>query len=140
MDWQFDGYNYLARLSKGELLSESLSEFADKQKIKGGWISGVGGAAWAEVGFYNLDTRQYAWQKLDQLLEIVSLSGSLAWRNGQPSLHLHGAFAGHNMQTYGGHVKELEVGGTCEIFIHVWNTGPLSRSLSEETGLKLLDL
>lgn len=140
MQWQFDGYNYLIRVDKGEQLVAALTEFAGKQNVAGGWVSGVGGALWAEVGFYNLDIKQYAWRRLDQLLEIVSLSGTLAWSNNQPVLHLHGVFSDQNMQLYGGHVKELEVGGTCEIFLHVWNKSQLSRSHSEEIGLKLLDL
>jgi predicted DNA-binding protein with PD1-like motif len=113
MTQQFDGYNYLVRLEKGELLVESLLRFVTEQKISGGWISGIGGATWAEVGFYDLTAQHYRWKKLDQLLEITSLQGNVAWDGDDPFLHLHGTFSDGTMQSFGGHVKELETGGTC---------------------------
>jgi uncharacterized protein len=140
MTFQFDGYNYLVRLEKGELLVESLLQFAKEQKISGGWISAVGGALSAEIGFYDLAAQHYIWKKLDTLLEIASLQGNLAWDASEPVLHLHGSLSDKTLQTYSGHIKEIEVGGTCEIFVHVWNKDELSRTLDDQTGLNLLDL
>jgi predicted DNA-binding protein with PD1-like motif len=140
MTYQFDGYNYLLRLNKGEQLVACLTDFVREQGVAGGWVSGIGGALAAELGFYDLVAQHYRWKKLDQLLEITSLQGNIAWDNEEPFLHLHGTFSGVDMQTIGGHVKELTVGGTCEIFLHAWNKDRLKRSPDNETGLKLLDL
>lgn len=136
----FDGYNYLVRLEKGELLIESLVAFMKEQQIKGGWISAIGGALSAELGFYDLTAQHYSWKKYDDLMEIISLQGNAAWDGENPVLHLHGSFSDQSMQPYSGHVKELVVAGTCEVFLHVWNKGQLKRSHDEPTGLKLLDL
>jgi uncharacterized protein len=140
MSHDFDGYNYLLRLEKGELLVAGLLSFMRKQKITGAWVSGIGGATWAELGFYDLAAQHYRWKKLDQLLEITSLQGNMAWEGDEPFVHLHGSFSDGSMQSFGGHVKELEVAGTCELFIHVWNKDKLTRSQDPKTGLKLLDL
>jgi predicted DNA-binding protein with PD1-like motif len=140
MKQQFDGYNWLVRLEKGERLVERLRGLVVAEHIKGGWVSSVGAATRAELGYYHLDKQQYEWKKFQQTLEIVSLQGNIAWHEDKPFLHLHGVFSDPDMKTYGGHVRELEVAGTCEVFIHIWNKGQLKRAQSVEAGLKLLNL
>ncbi|MDB5163663.1 MAG: hypothetical protein JWS12_280 [Candidatus Saccharibacteria bacterium] len=102
---------------------------------------GLGAARWAEIGTYNLETKDYKWQKLDGPLEIISLQGNVAWEGDEPVLHIHGTFSDDKLQTYGGHIKELEISATCEIFMHHWwGEDRLTRLPDDETGLKLLDL
>lgn len=144
MTWRFDGYNWLVRLDKGELLIESLTRLVKEQNVTGAWISGIGGAVWAELGFYDLDSKQYTWKKLDQPMEITGLQGNVAWDNprssGEPVLHIHGMLSNKQMQAFGGHIKELEVAATCEILLHRWYDQDLVRSQDVEVGLNLLDL
>ena len=139
MKHKFDGYNYLVRLEKGEKLVESLLSFAKQQKIAGAWISAIGAVSNIELGFYDLNAQSYKWQSFDQDLEITSLNGSLAWEGEEPIVHLHGTFSDEQMKSVGGHIKEAEIAGTCELFIHVWNSDQLHRNLDVGTGLKLLD-
>lgn len=144
MTFRFDGYNHLVRLQKGELLAENLLKLVSEQKITGAWITGLGGAMWAEVGFYDITTQHYRWKKFDQPLEILSLQGNIAWEvsptGGQPLLHIHGTFGDEHMNAFGGHVKELQVAGTCELLLHRWYEETLTRSHDAMTGLKLLDV
>ncbi len=142
MTGRFDEYNHVLRLEKGELLVASLLGYARQQDVTSGWVMGLGGALWAELGCYDLETREYKWKKLDQLLEITSLQGNFAQDDqGETMLHLHGSFSDTDMQAYGGHIKELAVAATCEVFIHGWfDKEPLRRTLDDEIGLKLLDL
>lgn len=140
MTYSFDGYNWLVRFERGELLVEGLTKLISKENIRGAWVSGLGGAEWAELGFYNLDTKAYEWKKLDQLLEITSLQGNVAWQDDKPVLHLHGTFSDQSLAAFGGHVKELAVGGTCEILLHRWYEAGLSRAHDDSTGLSVLDL
>jgi uncharacterized protein len=144
MKYKFDGYNWLVRLERGELLVEQLTQLAKDENITGAWLSGLGAAEWAELGFYNLHSKAYSWKRFDQLMEITSLQGNVAWsagqQKGEPVIHLHGTFSDENMQAFGGHVKELKVGGTCEILLHRWYEGKLQRSRDSETGLELLNI
>lgn len=140
MKWQYDGYNWLVRLEKGELLTKNLKKLVIDQKINGAWISGLGGALWADLGYYNLDSKEYQWKKINNLLEITNLQGNVAWQNGEPILHIHGTFSDREMNAYGGHIKELAVGGTCEVLIHRWNKDQLNRLQNDEIGLALLDV
>lgn len=140
MTSRFDGYNWILRLDRGELLIESLTAFAKEKDVKGGFISGLGAAQSAELSFYHLDKKEYSMKKFDGLMEITGLNGNLAWKNNEPIWHIHATLADENLQAIGGHVKELKVGGTLELFLHVIIDGGLNRKHSEEAGLDLLDL
>jgi len=140
MTYNFDGYNYLIRLEKGEHLAASLEQFMRETGIEGAWVSGVGGALEATVGFYNLETKQYQWKTFDQLQEILSLQGNLAHsEQGEMMFHLHGVFAGDNYQAIGGHIKDLVAGATVELFVHRAYQ-PMHRKMDQNIGLQLLDL
>ncbi len=137
----FDGYNYTLRFDRGEKLVESLLAFVREQKIKGGWIVGLGGLSEAELGYYNLGFKNYHWKKYQTLLELASLTGNIAWNGDELALHLHATVSDTDMNTYGGHFKEGIVSGTAEIFIHSWLAQEkLKREHDEDTGLNLLDL
>ena len=140
MTYKFDGFNWLVRLHKGDLLIKSVAEIARKENVAGAWVMGLGAAAWAEVGFYDLKKQEYRWKKLDKTLEITSLQGNIGWEGDEPAIHIHGTFADENMQAFGGHVKELEAAGTVEILLHRWYDSKIQRKHDGETGLKLLDI
>lgn len=140
MEVNYDGYNWLVRLSKGELLVENLTELVISENIGGGWVSGIGAALDAELGYYDLENKTYNWKRMNQLLEITSLQGNIAWDGDKPVIHLHGTFSNEKMQAFGGHVRELQVAGTVEVMIHKWYGEPLTRNLDKDTGLKRLEL
>jgi uncharacterized protein len=139
MTYKFDGYNYLVRLQRGEQLVSSLNELAEKENLDGAWLQAVGGAEKLTLGFYDLEAQEYRWQDFEELVEIASLSGNLAWVEGKPYWHLHGVFGDREYRSLSGHVRDLTVGGTCEIFIHPLRE-KITRSPDDETGLKLLDI
>lgn len=144
MTYTHDGFNYLVRLEKGELMMQSLQQLVRDEYIAGAWISGLGAALWCELGFYHLDAHEYSFKRIDPAagaLEITSLQGNVSWMNDEPKLHIHGSFSDEKMQGYGGHVKELAVGGTCEVFLHMLQGDQkLTRALDTESGLPLLQL
>lgn len=136
----FDGYNHILRFNKGESLRESLIAYLKEQDIQGGWVSGIGSALSVELGYYNVEKKEYQWQKFDKVMEVTGLQGTVALdESGQPVMHVHGTFSDDKYQTVGGHVKDLTVGGTLELFIHR-TYKPLHRKTDPETALQLLDL
>lgn len=124
-------------LQLGDKLQEKLGEHARKHELVSAWVEGLGGAKSMTLGYYNIEQRQYTWKDFDEVHEILKLSGNLAWVDGEPVWHIHGAFSNSEFNTVGGHVKELVVGATCELFITPLDA-PLTRVFDDETGLKLL--
>jgi predicted DNA-binding protein with PD1-like motif len=128
------------RLDRGEKLIENLNQLAMSENLQSAWLQGLGGAQSVELGFYDLETQQYNWRTFAKLMEITSLQGNLAWIDDQPKWHVHGALSGRDFGAIGGHVKELVVGGTCEIRLSFLGDIPLRRRTDTATGLQLLDL
>lgn len=140
MKYSFDGFNYLIRLDKGEDLMATLERFVDETKLEGAWISGLGAALSATLGFYDLDKQEYHWQDFGGLREVASLSGNLAFdQQGKLVVHLHGVLSDRQFSTVGGHVKDLTAGATLELFVHRAYR-PTKRLPSEALGLQVLDL
>jgi predicted DNA-binding protein with PD1-like motif len=140
MTYSFDGYNYLIRLELGERLAEHMHKFFAETKIDGGWISGLGAATEVMLGFYSLEAKEYQWKTFSQDLEVTALQGNIArGEDDKVMFHLHGTFSGKDYQSISGHIKDLAVGGTLELFIHRSHQ-PLQRKRDDATGLQLLDL
>lgn len=140
MTYSFNGYNYLVKLEKGERLHENVIAFAHAAKLQSAWVSGIGGALTATLGYYDLDAKTYIWKDFDDLREVVSLSGNIAFNeDGAMQLHAHGVLSDRSFKTVGGHIKDLVTGATLELFIHP-SYKPMRRKADPEVGLQTLDL
>lgn len=129
------------RLDRDEEVYESLKKFANDEDIKGAYFFGIGSAKEVELGFYDLQKKEFSWADDKQTLEITGLQGNIAWDGDKPAIHIHGTFSDSENKVEGGHVKKLVVGATCELFIHAWfKNQKLTRTENTDTGLKLLDL
>lgn len=125
-------------LERGEELMQVLNDYATKHKPASAWVQvGVGGAESAVLSFYDFETQEYIDRAFDEPLEILSLQGDLAWIDSQPIWHIHGVFGRSDYSTIGGHVKELPIALTGEVYITTTDT-PLTRRYDGVTGLKLL--
>ena len=107
--------------------------------MEGGFITGIGAVLEAELGYYDLPSKRYAWKKFSNTQEIVSLTGSISTSENKLNLHAHIVLSDEHYQAHGGHLKEATVGGTCEILLRRFDT-KLQRQYDKETGLNLLDL
>lgn len=136
----FDGFNYIVRLDEGQRFSEIFEEFASKTDLEGAWVSIIGGALEAELGFYDLGSKKYYWKTFKGLYEITGINGTFALgANGKLAYHLHGTLADKNYQVIGGHVKDFVAAATVEVFVHR-TYKPLKRMQDATTGLQILDL
>lgn len=130
----------MVRLQKGEQLIASLTKLVETENIPSCWVSIIGGASIVTLKFYDLEKKEYLSKRFDEDLEITGIQGNLAWVDGKPTFHLHGTFSKRDFTAFGGHVEDLTVAGTCEVFLHKWYAGNLTRSKDNEVGLNLLDL
>lgn len=130
---------YILRFDKDEVLIAQLTKFAKDQRIKAAWFTALGAASGAELGYYNLESQQYQWHTVSKLSEITNLTGNIAWQNDQPVVHAHVTLTDETLKAYGGHIKELVVGGTCEVYLRILDK-PLTRKFDKAVGLNLLAL
>ncbi len=132
---------FMIRLSRGEKVMRSLVDFCAKRGISSGVLQGIGAVCNAEIGYYDLKKREYVFKNFPEDREVAAMQGNIALVDGKPFVHAHALLSAgdDSLGVVGGHVREMEVAVTLEVFLTPFNA-PLSRAHDEEIGLKLLDL
>jgi predicted DNA-binding protein with PD1-like motif len=118
---------------------ERLTSLADDRGIRAARVEGIGAAGNAEIGFYDLERKDYDRITLNEELEVVSALGNLGTLDGSPRAHIHAAFGRRDGSLVGGHLFEARVGATLELFVATYR-GELPREMDDQIGLPLLDL
>ncbi len=127
---------YVVRIDLNEEIVESLGRLCEQEGIRLARVSAIGAANGGEIGVYDLASRTYHREELEEFMEITSLSGSVTTMEGKPYIHLHATLADANHAVHGGHVIRLRVGATCEMFVDVLE-GSVDRKRDEALGINL---
>jgi uncharacterized protein len=130
---------FIIRLDKGELVHDSLQAFCEKEGFKSGWFTALGAINKIELGYYNLETKEYVWKNYMQDHEVVTMVGNVTVVEGKPFLHIHTTVSDSNNSVYGGHLKVAVVAVTLEVHLTIFNEA-IERKLDENIGLKLCEL
>ncbi len=133
------GDRYVIRMMKGERIVESILIFCKSNGIKSGSFYGIGALVQAELLFYNLGKKEYESKSLKEDLEVLNVTGNVAFLDGKQVVHAHITLSDSKMRAHGGHLKEGVVGGTLEVIFTDLDT-ELNREFDSETGLNLLDI
>ncbi len=132
---------FMIKLARDERVMETLLQFCEKRGIKSGIFNAIGAVKNTEIGYYNLEKREYFFKKITDEREVASLTGNIAEVDGKPLLHAHAVLSAmdDSLSCIGAHIKEAEVAVTLEIFLTPFAL-PMTRAYDETTGLKLLQL
>ncbi len=125
-------------LDDGEHPAESLvSALEDGGMDSALVISGIGMLRNARIGFWN--GSEYEMKDFREPRELLSMSGSVALLDGNPSVHLHVSLAERDHNCAGGHLVDAEVNNINEIAIASFPSGSFVRKYSGRTKLNMLD-
>ena len=130
---------YAVRLEVGEEVMESLKKLAEAEQIRAAEVNAIGAADRAVIGVFDREAGDYRREELNRFMEITSLMGNITEMEGKPYIHLHAMLADQDHRIHGGHVIEMRVGLTCEMFVRVME-GAIEREHSEELGINLWKL
>lgn len=129
---------YLMVLRQGDDVFANLADLTRRMAIPSATLVGIG-FGHATFGFWDAQQRKFNPRRFDNV-EIGSLVGSLAWKNGEPSPHLHAVACDSSFAAHGGHLLALEVGtGSMELTITL-HPQVLQRQTDEGTGANVLML
>ena len=129
---------FLMVLRQGDDVFAHLIELTRRTGIPSASLVGLG-FGHATFGFWDAQQRRFNPRRF-QNVEIGSLVGSLAWKNGEPLPHLHAVACDSSFAAYGGHLLALEVGtGSMELTIML-HPHRLERQTDERTGANVLDV
>ena len=130
------GDTYLVRIDLGEDIIESLKMLCEDAHIRLGRVEAIGAANHAVLGVYDLKKKEYYPEEINEFMEITSLNGNITAMDGKPYIHLHATLADQRHTIHGGHVLEMRVGATCEMFVTVLD-GEVKRQKEVALGINL---
>ena len=139
MLYQKFGNTFLVRIDLNEDVMQSLKALCEKEDIRLAHVCAIGAANHAVIGVYDLKEQAYRQETLDGFMEITSLTGNVTRKDGEVYLHLHGTLADQKNVVHGGHVIELTIGATCEMFVTVL-PGEANRVRDDQLGINLISL
>ena len=139
MQFQKVGKDYLINIDKDEKVVETLTRFCKENGIKNAKLSGIGAVMKTEIGAYDLPKKEYIKREYSEILELLSLEGNVALKDGEPFIHAHVVLSDHKMQTLGGHLFETTVGVAGEFFLTQFD-GNAYRELKPDIGLACMCL
>ena len=123
---------------KGDEVLSGLTDFAAKYKVGDAHFNGIGAVSSATTAWIDLEKKMYHPTVTNEQVEVLSLVGDIASFNGKPVVHMHAVLGRRDGTTVGGHVWELNVNPTVEVFLTA-NTTPLGKRADPASGLKLID-
>lgn len=99
-------------------LEQGLKEFASEQKLASASFKAIGALSSVRLGWLNWDTKQYETSvSLDEQVELLSLIGDVAMKDGEPQVHAHTVVGRRDGTAHGGHLLQAHVRPTCEVVL-----------------------
>ena len=136
MQYKQFGNTYMVRMDLGEEIAGNLKKLCEDEQIRLGRVEAIGATDHAVIGVYDLGKKEYYPEQIDEFMEIASLNGNITAMDGKPYIHLHATLADQRHGIHGGHVIEMRVGATCEMFVIVLD-GKVKRQKDETLGINL---
>ena len=137
------GETYYVRMDRDDEVIEKILEVCHKESISSAVFSGIGGCKNAELQVFIPDTGCFETEKIEGMLELVSINGNVvSGDDGQLYHHTHAFFTfkrdgQHGMA--GGHLKSTTVFYTTEIELRPTVGGTIGRKFDPETGTGFWD-
>lgn len=130
---------YLMVLRRGDDVLARLEALAAAEKIPSASLAGIGFFREVTFGFYDFGKKVFDPVTFHDV-EVAGLTGSIAWKEGKPSIHAHATVAGRDFKAIGGHILAAEVGtGSAEITV-ITHDRTLERAVDPDIGANVLQL
>jgi len=130
---------YLMVLRNGDNVISHLQRLAIAENIPSASFVGIGFMREATFGFYDFGRKEFD-PKTFKDVEMATMTGTIAWKEGRPSIHAHGMVTGASFTASGGHLLDLTVGtGSSEITV-VLHPEKLDRFVDPQISANVLGL
>src|SRR5215470_4120972 len=133
-----DEKDYAVIFYRGDEVLSGLTDFAIQHKIEDAHFTAIGAVNSATLAWLDVPKKIYHRIPVTEQVEVLSLIGDIATFNDKPVVHMHAILGKPNGATIGGHVFELNVNPTLEVFVTA-DTTPLKKKPDDASGMKLID-
>lgn len=130
---------YVVVFAPGEEVVDGLTRFAADEGLTAAEITGLGAMSDCVLGFFDLDRKDYARIPIREQVEVLTLVGNIAVKDGEAKLHPHVVVGKRDGTAHGGHLLEGHVRPTLEVMI-TETPAHVRRRTDPATGLPLIDL
>ena len=131
---------YVLIFDTGDELAAGLKQFAVEQKLAGSSFKAIGALSSVKLGWFNWQTKKYETSvALDEQVELLSLIGDIALKDGEPQVHAHVVVGRRDGTAHGGHLQDARVRPTCEVVL-TESPRHLQKQIDPEVGIALIRL
>jgi uncharacterized protein len=121
-------------------LARGLKEFASEQKLASASLKAIGALSSVKLGWLNWETKQYVPSvSLDEQVELLSLIGDVALKDGEPQVHAHAVIGKRDGTAHGGHLLQAHIRPTCEVVL-TESPAHLKKEFDPTAGIALVKL
>jgi hypothetical protein len=93
----------------GDEVAGALQQFAKGHGLGGSSFKAIGALSYAKLGWFNWETKQYDPAcVLDEQVELLSLIGDIALKDGEPQVHAHVVVGRSDGTAHGGHLSSAK--------------------------------
>ncbi len=125
-------------LETGDEILSSLKSFAQDRHLSGSSFKAIGALSQVKLGWFNWETKKYQTAvALDEQVELLSLIGDIALKDGEPQVHAHLIVGRADGTAHGGHLLSATVRPTCELIL-TESPQHLQKEIDPESGIALI--
>ena len=115
-----------------------LTSWAKENQLGGSHFTAIGAFREVTLGYFDRDKKDYQKIPVREQVEVLSLIGDIALKDGIPQVHAHVVVGKFDGSAHGGHIIEARVWPTLELILSE-SPKHLCRKYDPETGLALID-
>jgi len=130
------GKTYALILETGDEVITELTRFARDHGIRAAHFTGLGAFSSALLAYFDWETKRYLDLPVADQVEVIVLTGDIAWKGDEPVAHVHTVLGRRDGSTRGGHLQRGFVRPTLELSLE--EAGALERRFDPESGLALI--
>jgi uncharacterized protein len=121
----------------GDEAMSGLVEFAQAHSLGASHFTAIGAFRDVTVGYFDWESKKYRKIPVSEQVEVLSLIGDVALKDGQPKVHAHIVVGRSDGSTRGGHLIEGHVRPTLEVIL-TESPEHLRKEIDQESGLALI--
>jgi uncharacterized protein len=137
---EYEPKTFVLVFETGDEIASVLQQFAKELCLGGSSFKAIGALSHAKLGWLNWETKKYDPACiLDEQVELLSLVGDIALRDGEPLVHAHVVVGRSDGTARGGHLLEAHVRPTCELIL-TESPIQLQKKLDPISGIALIQI
>ena len=129
---------YAVIFETGDEIAGGLLDFAVSLDLAAASFTAIGALSAVELGWLDWNDKKYHTSvKLDEQIELLSLIGDIALKDGKPQVHAHVVVGKKDGTAHGGHLIRAHVRPTCEVIL-TESPAHVIKQIDPESGIALI--